>query len=392
MRGRASIGIAESALRSYTTSNLSRSNFAAGQEELVRLRELDAEANPSLQIKGNRYPTSSEELAHFARQISKDELDVHSIGIMSDGSLVRVSVQSGDISLAIEPTTVFDSGAHRNWGKRYPYDYISIEDPFALNEIEQSLGGIGIAPAIHGRPLLLIPEVRLQNIPPNLLLVNGNIAGFRQPIASAPSLTWLKAVRESERRPSGGRKAWIPAPDDTLLRLHGELADTLIAHGFSISRDPLMPAGMSDLDVAIIGAHGGLQRENEWFKVVTNEASTRLSAREVATTVHGTGIVILFVCSAGRLDRHPYGSASVGLPHLLLDHGCHAVIASPWRIDVRVAAHWLPTFLQSFMSGEKVITANYIANERVAANFSPHPKHSLAMNVFGDPFIGSSLQ
>lgn len=384
------IDVAERALRRYTDSAILRANFTAQKEELLRVFALDAEADPSLQVQDVRYPDSPEELAGFARELSRQGLDVHSIGITNGGSLVRVSAEEGDISVSIEPAAVFNSDAHNHWEERYPYAYkeLKVDDPFALNEVEQSLAGIGISPTDSGRPMLLIPDVRLQNVPPNLLLVNGEIGGLNHPIASSPSLTWLKAVRSFEQPQNGRRYAWIPAsdvPGDILFRLSEELADTLHAYHFNISNDPVIPTGMINLDLAIIGAHGGLQGENEWFRVVADEGSTRLSARDVASKLRGSRVVILFVCSGGRLDRHPYASAGVGLPRLLLDHGCRTVIAAPWPVDVRVAAYWLPAFLDAFTRGERVVTANHTANRTVAEKFNPHPMLSLAMNVFGDP-------
>lgn len=70
--------------------------------------------------------------------------------------------------------------------------------------------------------------------------------------------------------------------------------------------------------------------------MVADERSTRLTARDVAAKLHGSQIVVLFVCSGGRLDPHPYASSTVGLPQLLLDYGCRTVIASPWPIDVKL--------------------------------------------------------
>jgi hypothetical protein len=182
--------------------------------------------------------------------------------------------------------------------------------------------------------------------------------------------------------------ACIPAsdkPEDILGRLSEELADTLAEHHFVTSRDPMIPAEMRDLDIAILGAHGGIHGVNEWFRVVADERSTRLSTRDIAGSLRDSGVVILFVCSGGRLDHHPYASASVGLPHLLLDHGCRTVIASPWPLDVRVAAYWLPAFLESYICGENVLTSNFLANRRVKERLNPNPMMSLAMNVVGDP-------
>lgn len=169
------------------------------------------------------------------------------------------------------------------------------------------------------------------------------------------------------------------------MRLSEELAGTLTDYHIAISHDQGISSDLNDLDIAIVGAHGGLDDENEWFRVVADEGYGRFSAQDIAAKLRGTKVVILFVCSGGRLDHHPYSSATLGLSRMLLDYGCRVVLASPWPLDVRVAAFWLPAFLESFTGGERVVSANYIANKRVAERFDPHPMLSLAMNLFGDP-------
>lgn len=384
------VDVAERAISAFIEAAASHPGAFSHKGEFARLLELDKSADPSQQVSGNRYPVTAEDLTEFISEISTQELDVHCIGVDSTDALVRVSAIAGELSLIIETPSVFDLEAHWKWEEKYPYGYTKVEsnDAFARNIVEQGLDRIGITAQETGRPTLLVPDIRLQNIPPNLLLVNRNIAGYDRAMASAPSLTWLRATRSSNRLLNGKRHAWIPASDksdDILSRLTEELTDTLTGHQFAISRDSVMPSDMLDVDIGILGAHGGIHGENEWFRLVADERSTRLTARDVAAKLRGSGVVVLFVCSGGRLDRHPYASASVGLPHLLLDYGCRAVIASPWPLDVRVAGYWLPTFLESFLGGENVVTANYIANQEVARRFSPHPMLSLAMNIVGDP-------
>jgi hypothetical protein len=334
------VSAAERAISTYVEAVVGQREFLPSKEELSILVELDKGADPSRQVQESRYPISAQELTHFMTELSLQGVDIYSLGVASNDSLVRVSAVAGEGSLSIEAASVFDVGAHDKWAEQYPYGYsqLDVHDLFGLNAVEQSLNYIGITAEGSGNPMMLIPDVRLQNIPPNLLLVNGRIAGFDRPMASAPSLTWLQSVRTSKRPWKSRYYAWIPAsdkPEDILGRLSEELTDTLAEHQFVTSRDPMIPAEMRDLDIAILGAHGGIHGVNEWFRVVADERSTRLSARDIAGSLRGSGVVILFVCSGGRLDRHPYASASVGLPHLLLDHGCRTVVASPWPLDIR---------------------------------------------------------
>jgi CHAT domain-containing protein len=97
------------------------------------------------------------------------------------------------------------------------------------------------------------------------------------------------------------------------------------------------------------------------------------------------GIVILFVCSGGRADKHPAANTTIGLAKMLLDRGCTAVIASPWPLDPRVTYHWLPTFLEKWKAGSTLMDANFEANRIVAKGLGQDPAKCLAMTVFGDP-------
>jgi hypothetical protein len=350
------------------------------------MRELYVQADPNVGI-SNRYPISAELIADYVKEISKDGIDVHSIGMSDEGILIRVSAQTGSVSLSIESENVFDPEHYFSWAKRFPYGYLSFNatDLSGLNDVEKSMARIGISPTNYGRPMLLIPDVRLQSIPPNLILVGERIAGFDIPIAVAPSMTWLKAIRSVQHVATGSRTAWIPASEPTLVTLATVLSSPLADYEFSTSLDPLPPSHMKNSDIAVIGAHGGLQEQNEWFQAVTDKVSTRLTTRDLAAKLSGCAVVVLFVCSGGRLDPHPFASVAVGLPQLLLDHGCRTVIASPWPLDITVANHWLPAFLSLLVQGQTVISANHAANKRVAAQLNSHPMLSLAMNVFGDP-------
>jgi len=61
------------------------------------------------------------------------------------------------------------------------------------------------------------------------------------------------------------------------------------------------------------------------------------------------------------------------------------VIASPWPLETRVPSHWLPTFLERWISGDSAIEAAFAANQQVTRQMGDSPLVALAMNVFGDP-------
>ena len=59
--------------------------------------------------------------------------------------------------------------------------------------------------------------------------------------------------------------------------------------------------------MAVITAHGGVHPEGRYFQVVSDEGSLRVTAGDLANALRNVGIVILFVCSGGRADKHPGG-------------------------------------------------------------------------------------
>ncbi len=104
-----------------------------------------------------------------------------------------------------------------------------------------------------------------------------------------------------------------------------------------------------------------------------------------------SNLVILFTCSAGRLDRSPFSERPVGLPFEILDRGGRTVIASPFPIEVRLAHVWLEGFLEKFLHGAAAADANFEANKMVGVRFNHNPVYRLAMNLFGDPDLTYKL-
>jgi tetratricopeptide (TPR) repeat protein len=345
--------------------------------------------------------SSPSDLHEYLKRLSATPVEIHLLGTDSDNNLVNLTLLNESGIVHFENHTIFDWRTYLKWRKKYPFEYANIDhfDPHkGVEFIESSLQGIGFTALPNdgdlGRetPLLIIAETDLQSVPPNLFLVKGRLAGEVSVVASAPSISWLRSAHENRRRPSGHSHAWISSFAtsggwNTLALLHEETAPIVEKYHIPLSNDPLPPPELKDSDIVIIGAHGGLHQGNAWFRVVADEQTTRLSSRDIAESLAGSGVVILFVCSGGRLDSNPFTSATVGLSRLLLDQGCRAVVASPWPMAATLLHHWLPTFLDSYIAGSSVAKATFDANRITAVNYHSHPMISLAMNVFGDPLL-----
>lgn len=137
-------------------------------------------------------------------------------------------------------------------------------------------------------------------------------------------------------------------------------------------------------------AHGGVHPEGRYFQVVSNEGVLRVTAADLANALRNIGVVVLLVCSGGRVDKHPAANTTLGLAKQVVDRGRSAVVASPWPLDSRVPSHWLPTFLDRWTHGATLIRANFDANQFVDRQFAQDPARGLAMSVFGNPLLSLS--
>lgn len=386
--------------RNYLARELAHSESKDGlRRELGLLQELLEQSGPTDAV---HVPPDAFTLAEFAGEMSTRGVDLHAFGLVgsSEIRLALVSAVGGHLMNVEVTKDVFDVEAFSRWKNTYPYGYKSNSPSSGqdINDVERSLQGIGIPLGDSTCPALLIPEAGLQIIPPNFVLSDGTLSGLRRPMASAPSLTWLRSMNKLSREPNCRRAAWIPSSptssngnilNNPLEMLTSTLEAVLSGAGFSMSSDVNPPAALRSADVAIVGAHGAVEEMTDWFRAIADENNLRLSPIQLAESLAGATLVILFICSGGRLDPHPFASAVMGLPQTLLSRGCRAVIASPWPLAVTVPQYWLPAFLNSWDGGATVVEANFLANQAVAKSYSFHPSHSLAMNLFGDPLFSN---
>lgn len=332
-------------------------------------------------------PSSIDEAADFAKEISRAGISVTLLGVADSSRVVRVTVEGGELSATIrESADVFSKAAFDTWGEHYPYRYgFDSDDP---NIFYTSMRGLGISAALTTRALL-VADVALQQLPVNLLLSSGEFLGLQVPVAAAPSLSWLREAKAWPTR-TGAAFAWIPIADDreaiqTLGVLADRLSGTLRTHSIGLDTGLAVPKGLSGAELAIITAHGSIIPEGRFFQVVADDGDMRLTPDAISRAVRNAGVVILFICSAGRFDKHPMADTTTGLAKELLDQGCSAVIASPWPLNASVPAYWLPAFMEAWSAGAAVIDANFEGNKAVVRALGNSPANCLALTVFGDP-------
>lgn len=306
------------------------------------------------------------------------------LGISGEWRLVTVTASAGTLRTMCEDEITFSFDRFQAWEEEYPYRYGVDEDTFNL--FYTSTEGLGLSDLPKGR-ILVVCDTRLQSLPPNLFRVGEHFAGQSRPIAAVPSLSWLAAARRDPARTNSCLSAWIPVAgnnEGTLAMIADRLQPTFHDYGFYFDGGLELPAGVAKAEIAVIAAHGSIVPEGRYFQLISDDSGLRVPASDLARKLRNTGVVILFVCSGGRADKHPASNTTVGLAKQLLDRGCSAVIASPWPLDARVTYHWLPEFLRCWTLGQPVIDASFSANEAVAAALGDDPARCLAMSVYGD--------
>jgi hypothetical protein len=335
-------------------------------------------------------PQNIAEAAEIARSISREGLSVVQAGFDSSGRLVRVSTVDGYIEYPVrEPDDVIHEKRFKVWSGKYPYAYGI--DGESVNLFYTTTADLRLSSLPQG-PVVIVADVTFQPFPPNLLYVDEEFAGRTRPMAMAPSLSWLQAARSKGIIGDGRLCSWISAAggtteSQTLSIIAERLEPTFSQYGFLVDNGPTLPAAFAGASIAVITAHGGIHPQGRYFQVVSDEGILRVTARDLANALRNVGIVILFVCSGGRADKHPGAHTTLGLAKDMLDRGCAAVFASPWPLDARVPSHWLPIFLEHWSQGDTLIEANFCANKSVDQYFSQDPARGLAMTVFGNPVL-----
>ncbi len=336
----------------------------------------------------------------YARTLNAQGAEVVFLGLDTAGELVVVHVSQQSIVRVEQPIHASSFKSRMlTWLEAYPYQYGLIDAANGNNEFFATMELLDIKFPLATN-LLIIAEPELQQLTLNLALIKTHdddmedFIGYRTAICMVPSLTWLSMIRQNQRNSNHARKAWISHQDSpdgggtlgiALQRLEG----TFNEFGFSLDTEQRLP-NLGSAEISVIVAHGGLTKSGRYIHRISDEETLVETPEALANSVRYSDIVILFVCSGGRIDKHPWSNTTVGLPKLLLDKGARAVIASPWPLDVKVTYRWLQPFLTKWDAGASLFEATKTANENIARNLGNSPQYALAMTVYGDGFLTKS--
>jgi hypothetical protein len=330
--------------------------------------------------------------ADTIRQLSISGVEVLLLALDEAGELVAVLSDAGTITVA-RPATKSASMQRRlfAWGRKYPYRYGFIEREEGNGEFYTSMAEFDI-PLPKGERVLVIAQPALSGIPYNLVLVKEQLAGSSKAMAMVPSLTWLDAVRARPRNTDQRSVAWVSVPPEpeqlqTLDMVYRRLEPLFEEHGFQVDNSRRIPAGLQGARIAVVIAHGQLTNDARFIHRIADDEELAESPKSLANALAEVELVILFVCSGGRVDEHPHANTSVSLPKLLLNRGCRTVIASPWPLAAAIPGNWLQQFMQAWNAGATALEANLAANKYVESRLGPEPQYCLAMTVYGDGLL-----
>lgn len=331
----------------------------------------------------------------YAKELSSAGLDVAFLAVDEHGELRITQVTNGQIE-RIKQNQHEKPFARRlqAWLQDYPrkYGFLNAED--GNNEFFTTMEKLDIRlrPA---ESLVVVAEPLLQQLTSNVVVVepedgsHSYFYGRKTAVGVVPSLSWLARAQKTKRIRKTAYKAWISANPDpeatgTLEVALDWLRGTFEQFGFEVDTGRRLPQHMSDAGLALVTAHGGLMRDGRYIHAIRDEGDLVKAPSELAGALEGVELVILFVCSGGRIDKSPWENRTFGLPKQLLDKGTRAVIASPWPLDVKVTYTWLEPFLKAWNAGDTVLQATKKANDYVATRLGDGPQYSLAMMVYGD--------
>lgn len=349
-------------------------------------------------------PGDSNTPISIAIEMSKTGLSLVMLGLDDQDNLVRCQFVDGEaVDPVVETADTFSYAAFDRWRSVYPFGYNTIGDRKRdaagrlnaspdLGAFLDTMAGLGVSELPPQRCLLVL-DTSLQSLPANVLKAGEDFAARTRAMGTAPSLSWLRHAALRRTRQAGPPQAWISTVSSgdeavALATMAERLAPTFEKHGIPADHSATLPDTLRDAELAIIGAHGALHEgEDRFFNAVSDEGGQRLRPDQLARAASGAKVVVLFVCSGGRLDAPLEGRGAIGLAHRLLDQGCSAVIGSPWPMSQSVPVYWLPTFLEAWEASLPIIDANAYANDAVSRHLGTEAEVMYAMHVYGDPLV-----
>lgn len=353
----------------------------------------------------------------YAFELNDVGCDVVFMALDDKGELTVTLVANRDVRTVDQPR--HDQPFRRRfdaWLVEFPRQYGTVDIREGNNIFYLTMERLDVR-LPRAERIVVVAEPVLQQLTANLVVMQpdddgfGYLAGTQISIGAVPSLTWLATARAARRLKKTGYKAWISAqldlevengqePDDrngvetqetdraqSLDVALRRLSSIFEEFGFAVDTGRRLPREMKDAGLAVVTAHGGLSSDGRYLRSIRDDEELVEAPSAMASALAGVELVILFVCSGGRIDKSPWDNSTTSLPKQLLNGGSRAVVASPWPLNVLVTYNWLDPFLRAWEEGVTVLDATRRANAAVAKHFGDVPQYSLAMRVYGDVLL-----
>lgn len=352
---------------------------------------------------------------NYAFELNDVSCDVVFMAMDDLDELAVILVSGREVHSIVQPRHV-QTFRHRlkDWLARFPREYGYVDIKHGNDIFYQTMEELDVR-LPPSKQLVIVAEPALQQLTANLVVMHpdnggwGFLAGRDFSIGAVPSLSWLSAARATPRSGKHAYKAWISAQlrsdvdegtyfgeepirveplDIALQRLSGSFEK----FGFEVDIGRRLPQTMGDAGLAVVTAHGDLSSDGRFLRRISDDAKLVEAPSTLATALRGVEVIILFVCSGGRIDKNPWDNSTTSLAKQLLNGGTRAVIASPWPLNVLVTYVWLEPFMKAWEAGATVLDATKSANDAVAKHYGEVPQYSLALRAYGDVLLTRAVE
>lgn len=233
--------------------------------------------------------------------------------------------------------------------------------------------------------VLIAMDMDLAGLPHNLLLdQESKFIYLKNPICNILSTEWfVNNHGKTKLFSSFSKSIWIPIEcgDMTINMLYSKIVNAITNFKFSIdtSEKPNQPLS-SDLNIIV--SHGA---NNIAVKPALYPEYNDIRL-DFSSYIGKGKILIFFVCHSGSTQVTPFSNSISSIVKDYIMQGYSAVIAPSWSLSVESAPIWLAKFLESFNSGNRIISSVHDANIEIYNKF-PTVAAWGCMHLYGDPDI-----
>lgn len=233
----------------------------------------------------------------------------------------------------------------------------------------------------HSSETFLIKDMKLSAFPHNLLLNKKNeFLSLKKPLTNIISRKWFrKKNQEFEHSDYLSKGILIPTKQNDLVfhKLKDSLEEDLKKYDFNIIEDIESIQSLND-DLNILASHG--RHDISSIPALFTGSSKVIDAK--AGLNQGT-ILVLLVCHSGSMKENSFNNKVTSLVRHFLEGEYEAVIAPFWSLHIDIVKLWLPQFIKSLESGEKISVAHFKAIKKVKDKY-PSPSAWACLHLYGN--------